>query len=94
MWLLYPPRGGIYNTRGVGMVDGEHDVLGLIKIHHQGGDRISELVKMVTTALVITTTMATTKKKKSHDHEHQILLGGDLKFRMAFKPFLETHLMG
>ena len=63
-------------------------------IHHQGGDRISELVKMVPTALVITTTMATTKKKKSHDHEHQILLGDDLNFRMAFKHLLETRLMG
>ena len=72
------------------MVDAEHGVLGLVKIHHQGGDRISELVKMVATTLVTTTT----KKKKSHDHEHQILLGDDLKFRMAFKPPLETRLMG
>ena len=26
--VIIPPIGGIYNTRGVGMVDGEHDVLG------------------------------------------------------------------
>jgi hypothetical protein len=45
---------------------------------------------MVDTTLVTTTT----KKKKSHDHELQILLGADLEFRMAFKPLLETCLMG
>ena len=71
------------------MVDGEHGVLGWGQIHHRGG-RVSELAKMVATTLVTTAT----KKKKSHDHEHQILLGGEVEFRMAQKPLLETRLMG
>ena len=72
------------------MVDGDHGVLGLVKIHHRGVMISVSWLGWQLTTLVTTTT----KKKKSHDHEHQILLGGDVKFRMAFKPLLEAQLMG
>ena len=88
--VIIPPLGGIYNTRGVGMVDGEHDVLGWGQFIIRVGIGSVSWLRWQLKTLVTTTT----KKKKSHDHEHQILLGDDLKFRMAFKPLLETRLMG
>ena len=72
------------------MVDGEHDVLGWGQFIIRVGIGSVSWLRWQLKTLVTTTT----KKKKSHDHEHQILLGDDVKFRMAFKPLLETRLMG
>lgn len=81
------------------MDDGVQGVLGWGQFTIEGGvseDGVSGLVTMAAHSIGHYDDGATTTtfKKKSHDHRHQIFLGGDVKFRMAFKPLLGTLLIG